>query len=327
MTHHPSRARPRCSPGAPTGPVTRAMPAVASRSRQRQCASGERREAASLVKNCFDTRPDAPPAATTRKPSITHHQCGGHARLEAAAGNVADIKGSARSMKSRRSGELAASPGAAALKALARHGVIDPNAFATSPSDSFPGMVAQVTGATSKTTSVFYDDSYDRSLPAEFDLRRPAGCGDDLCRDDRRQPDPAVRRRHARHPQTQLERPSCRSMSCSAMSGGPSAPVHPRQHDLRRSSGRRGCAPLGVEQTSGVRDIRPARPARPDRRRSRRQRHAGTGLTRELKFVHASIGRFVAELPKQALSDSTPHHRQGQARPVADRPVAARRRR
>ena len=46
---------------------------------------------------------------------------------------------------------------------LAEHGVVYPNAYATAPSDSFPGMLAQVTGATPKTGGLFYDDSYDRT--------------------------------------------------------------------------------------------------------------------------------------------------------------------
>ena len=49
-----------------------------------------------------------------------------------------------------------------ALASLAGHGVRFPNAMTTAPSDSFPGMLAQVTGGTSKSTGVFYDVSYDR---------------------------------------------------------------------------------------------------------------------------------------------------------------------
>jgi predicted AlkP superfamily pyrophosphatase or phosphodiesterase len=45
---------------------------------------------------------------------------------------------------------------------LARRGIIYPNAFTTAPSDSYPGMLAQVTGASPKTAGLFYDDSYDR---------------------------------------------------------------------------------------------------------------------------------------------------------------------
>jgi len=39
-----------------------------------------------------------------------------------------------------------------------------PNALTTAPSDSFPGLLAPTTGGTSRSTGVFYDDSYDRSL-------------------------------------------------------------------------------------------------------------------------------------------------------------------
>jgi hypothetical protein len=38
------------------------------------------------------------------------------------------------------------------------------NASATKPSDSFPGMLAMVTGGTPRSTGVYYDDGYDRSL-------------------------------------------------------------------------------------------------------------------------------------------------------------------
>jgi hypothetical protein len=46
---------------------------------------------------------------------------------------------------------------------LADHGVVYPNALTTAPSDSFPGMLAQVTGGTPKSGGLFYDDSYDRT--------------------------------------------------------------------------------------------------------------------------------------------------------------------
>ena len=45
---------------------------------------------------------------------------------------------------------------------LTKHGAIYANAYTTAPSDSYPGMIAQVTGATPKTAGLFYDDSYDR---------------------------------------------------------------------------------------------------------------------------------------------------------------------
>ena len=53
-----------------------------------------------------------------------------------------------------------------ALKMLSKHGVMYSNALTTAPSDSFPGMAAQVTGGTPKTTGIFYDDHYDRELYA-----------------------------------------------------------------------------------------------------------------------------------------------------------------
>lgn len=50
------------------------------------------------------------------------------------------------------------------LKKLSGHGTTYTNASTTKPSDSFPGLLAQVTGGTSKSFGVFYDDSYDRTL-------------------------------------------------------------------------------------------------------------------------------------------------------------------
>jgi hypothetical protein len=46
---------------------------------------------------------------------------------------------------------------------LAAHGVQYPGAYTTGPSDSYPGMLAQVTGGTPKTAGLFYDDSFDRT--------------------------------------------------------------------------------------------------------------------------------------------------------------------
>jgi hypothetical protein len=54
-------------------------------------------------------------------------------------------------------------PGSA-LAGLVGHGVEYSKAQTTFPSDSFPGMVAQVTGGSPKTTGVYYDDSFNRTL-------------------------------------------------------------------------------------------------------------------------------------------------------------------
>jgi hypothetical protein len=51
-----------------------------------------------------------------------------------------------------------------ALAELADRGATYSDAFTTTPSDSFPGLLAQVTGGTPFSTGVFYDDAYDRVL-------------------------------------------------------------------------------------------------------------------------------------------------------------------
>jgi arylsulfatase A-like enzyme len=53
-----------------------------------------------------------------------------------------------------------------ALAALVASGLEYTDAHTTTPSDSFPGMLSFVTGGTPKTTGVYYDDSYDRTLYA-----------------------------------------------------------------------------------------------------------------------------------------------------------------
>jgi hypothetical protein len=62
---------------------------------------------------------------------------------------------------------LAASPTTCpTLAALAASGVSYSAARTSTPSDSFPGLLAMVTGGTPKSTGVYYDDSYDRTLYA-----------------------------------------------------------------------------------------------------------------------------------------------------------------
>jgi hypothetical protein len=58
------------------------------------------------------------------------------------------------------------------LAKLAGTGVEFTQAHTTTPSDSFPGMLALATGGTPKSTGVYYDDSYDRTLYAPG----PLGC-------------------------------------------------------------------------------------------------------------------------------------------------------
>ncbi|MEV7022353.1 alkaline phosphatase family protein [Kitasatospora sp. NPDC093558] len=51
-----------------------------------------------------------------------------------------------------------------ALARLVRGGVEYTHASTTNPSDSFPGMVAQLTGGGPGTTGIYYDDTYDAAL-------------------------------------------------------------------------------------------------------------------------------------------------------------------
>ncbi|HMD44803.1 MAG TPA: alkaline phosphatase family protein [Acidimicrobiales bacterium] len=62
------------------------------------------------------------------------------------------------------------------LATLTGHGTQYANASTTMPSDSFPGMIAQVTGGTPKTTGVFYDDTWDRTLYAPPAQGGPSTC-------------------------------------------------------------------------------------------------------------------------------------------------------
>ena len=50
------------------------------------------------------------------------------------------------------------------LAKLADQGTTYAQASTSIPSDSFPGLLAMLTGGTPKSTGVFYDNSYDRSL-------------------------------------------------------------------------------------------------------------------------------------------------------------------
>src|SRR5262249_10972501 len=53
---------------------------------------------------------------------------------------------------------------ASALAKLVHRGVDFTHAVTPFPSDSFPGLVGQITGGNPKTTGIYYDDSWNRSL-------------------------------------------------------------------------------------------------------------------------------------------------------------------
>jgi hypothetical protein len=64
------------------------------------------------------------------------------------------------------------------LAGLSQHGVTYTNNVTSSPSDSFPGLAALVTGGSPVTTGLWYDDTYNRALspPAQTDgLGNPGG--------------------------------------------------------------------------------------------------------------------------------------------------------
>jgi len=58
---------------------------------------------------------------------------------------------------------LASHPNSA-LARLAAHGSVYENAETTKPSDSFPGLLAQLTGGGPRSTGIFYDETYSRTL-------------------------------------------------------------------------------------------------------------------------------------------------------------------
>ncbi len=55
---------------------------------------------------------------------------------------------------------------------LLEHGYQYTNAFTSAPSDSFPGILNQFTGASPRTTGVWYDDTYDRSFYDPFSVSK-----------------------------------------------------------------------------------------------------------------------------------------------------------
>ncbi|WP_331693766.1 alkaline phosphatase family protein [Pandoraea sputorum] len=85
---------------------------------------------------------------------------------------------------------VASHPGSA-LASLAGHGVMYRNALTPVPSDSFPGMVALISGASPRTSGVYYDDSFDRRLsPAGAMCAKGPAPGAEVVFDDSLDHDP-----------------------------------------------------------------------------------------------------------------------------------------
>lgn len=59
---------------------------------------------------------------------------------------------------------LIANRPASTLASLAHHGVVFSQAYTSFPSDSYPGLLAQVTGGSPKSTGIYYDHSFDSTL-------------------------------------------------------------------------------------------------------------------------------------------------------------------
>jgi hypothetical protein len=56
------------------------------------------------------------------------------------------------------------------IAALADHGITYSNAYAPGLTDSVPGLAALVTGGSPRSTGLFYDDIYDRTLYSGADI-------------------------------------------------------------------------------------------------------------------------------------------------------------
>ncbi len=81
---------------------------------------------------------------------------------------------------------------ASTLAALVRGGTHYTHAMTPIPSDSFPGLIAQVTGGNPKTTGVYYDDSFNRALlPAGTTTCKGATAGAEVAYTEGLDRDPA----------------------------------------------------------------------------------------------------------------------------------------
>jgi hypothetical protein len=68
------------------------------------------------------------------------------------------------------------------LAALSRHGITYTNAYASQPSDSFPGLAALVTGGSPTTTGFWYDVTFNRAVSPPFqNTPLPITGGPNLC--------------------------------------------------------------------------------------------------------------------------------------------------
>ena len=206
-----------------------------------------------------------------------------------------------------------------ALARLVRNGVDFTNAQTPFPSDSFPGMVAQVTGGNPSSTGVYYDDTWNHALlpagttncaaakpgvevtyfeqldknPLSLDAGQGlAGLPGQHPADDR-QPDDADR------PEPAAGRPG-------HLQAGLPAPVPEGEHDLRgRTRGRPAHGLVG--QAPGLRDPR------------RAVRHGDPGSVHARDQQRRADARRRQRLDDRQRADHAVRQLQGAGRPQRDR--------
>ncbi len=149
---------------------------------------------------------------------------------------------------------VAAHPGSA-MAGLAAHGITYTQARTPAPADSFPGLLALVTGGTPAVTGVYYDVSYDRTLSPPGSDCKARGT---VVRYDESLDLPGAP--YGAPVLDAHELPLDPAQGCSPVRA---APVSARQHGVRRGPCRRRRHRLG-RQASGLRDRE--RPARRRRR-------------------------------------------------------------
>lgn len=117
--------------------------------------------ATALLVGCRPTDATTPPALSASAPSLDR-SAGAGTRAAVRHVLLLSIDGFHATDLARF---VAANP-SSALARLSHRGTSFLNASTSRPSDSFPGLLAMVTGASPKVTGVYYDDSYDRLLSA-----------------------------------------------------------------------------------------------------------------------------------------------------------------
>ena len=124
-------------------------------------ASGRTMRVATLVCLATVLGCDRPEPLTT----ATRPQASEAGQLEAAAGRIKRVLLiSVDGLHALDLTTFVADHPASTLAQLSRQGTTFTHASSSKPSDSFPGLLAMITGGSPRSTGVFYDDGYDRLL-------------------------------------------------------------------------------------------------------------------------------------------------------------------